>query len=313
MKKYAAVFPGQGSQTMGMLSGLAQEYPQVAATFGEASEVLGYDLWKLVQEGPAEQLNIATYTQPAMFVSGVAVYRVFRAAGAPDPMAVAGHSLGEYTALVAAGVFDFVDAVDIIATRCQLMNNAVPEGEGGMAAVLGMEDDDIVALCKQYSGERIVEAVNFNSPAQVVISGHFDAMDRVMAAAGDAGAKKCVTLPVNVPNHSSLMQAVVQPLADKIDSVPAHEPQFPVVQNNEAVACQSRDDILRSLRRHVGNPVYWAQTIRHMQEQGAQAVIELGPGKVLTGLAKRIDRRFPSAVVEDPASLEKALTLLSDD
>jgi len=313
MKKYAAVFPGQGSQSMGMLSALATAHPQVVDTFSQASEVLGYDLWELVQQGPAEKLNIATYTQPAMFVSGVAVYRVFRAAGAPDPVAVAGHSLGEYTALVAAGVFDFVDAVEIIATRCQLMNDAVPQGQGGMAAVLGMQDDDIVALCKQHSGERIVEAVNFNSPAQVVISGHLDAIERVMQAATEAGARRCVLLPVNVPNHSSLMHSVVQPLAEKIDSVEAHEPLLPVVQNNEATLCQSRGEILNSLRKHVANPVYWAQTINHMQSQGAQAVIELGPGKVLTGLSKRIDRRLPSAAVEDPDSLQKALALLAEE
>ena len=217
---------------MGMLSALAAEHPQVVETFSLASDVLGYDLWKLVQEGPAEQLNIATYTQPAMFVSGVAVYRVFRALAAPEPIAVAGHSLGEYTALVAAGVFDFVDAVGIIATRCRLMNDAVPDGQGGMAAVLGLEDDAVVALCKQHSGDRVVEAVNFNSPAQVVISGHLDALQRVMQAADDAGARKCVLLPVNVPNHSSLMRSVVEPLAGKIDSVLAHEPLLPIVQNN---------------------------------------------------------------------------------
>lgn len=312
MKKYAAVFPGQGSQSLGMLSALAVEHRQVTDTFAEASEVLGYDLWKLLQEGPAEQLNIATYTQPIMFVSGVAVYRVFRAAGAPAPIAVAGHSLGEYTALVAAELFSFTDAVDIIATRCQLMNDAVPQGEGGMAAILGMEDDDVIALCRAQSGQRIVEAVNFNSPAQVVISGHLDAIQGVIQAANEAGARKCVLLPVNVPNHSALMQSVVEALAEKIDSVVAQQPSIPVVQNNEAVLCQSRDDILASLRKHVANPVYWTQSIKHMQAQGAEAIIELGPGKVLTGLAKRIDRRLPSAVVEDPASLQKALTLLAD-
>ena len=295
---------------MGMLSALAAEHPQVVDTFSQASEVLGYDLWKLVQQGPAEQLNIATYTQPAMFVSGVAVYRVFRALVAPEPIAVAGHSLGEYTALVAAGVFDFADAVDIIATRCRLMNDAIPDGQGGMAAVLGLEDDVVVTLCKQHSGDRVAEAVNFNSPAQVVISGHLDALQRVMRAAEEAGARKCVLLPVNVPNHSSLMRSVVEPLAEKIDSVPAQEPLLPVVQNNEATLCRSRGDILASLRKHVTNPVYWAKTINHMQLQGAEAVIELGPGKVLTGLSKRINRRLPSAAVEDPASLEKALALL---
>lgn len=313
MKKYAAVFPGQGAQSPSMLSALATEYREVTDTFAQASEVLGYDLWKLLQEGPAEKLNIATYTQPVMFVSGVAVYRVFRSIGVPAPMAVAGHSLGEYTALVAAEVFSFTDAVGIIATRCQLMNDAVPQGEGGMAAILGMDDDDIIALCRTHSGERVVEAVNFNSPAQVVISGHLDALQRVMQAASEAGARKCVLLPVNVPNHSSLMHQVVQALVDKIDSVNASMPTIPVVQNNEAVMCQSRDDILASLRKHVANPVYWTQSIEHMQAQGAEAVIELGPGKVLTGLCKRIDRRFPSAAVEDPASLQKALDLLATD
>ena len=312
MKKYAAVFPGQGSQTVGMLSGLASEYAVVAETFAEACDVLGYDLWQLIQQGPAEQLNIATYTQPAMFVSGVATYRAFIAAGAAPPMLVAGHSLGEYTALVAAGVFAFADAVDIIATRCQLMNDAVSDG-GGMAAILGLDDDVVIDICRRFHGQRVVEAVNFNSPAQVVISGHLDALEQAMSAAIEAGAKRCVLLPVNVPNHSSLMQSVIQPLADKIDSVPASAPTVPVVQNNEAQACDFLDDILQSLRQHVGNPVYWAKSVCHMERQGAQAIVELGPGKVLTGLAKRINRRLPSMAVEDPESLKNALAVLSSN
>ena len=182
-----------------------------------------------------------------------------------------------------------------------------------MAAILGLDDDDVIALCRTHNGDRVVEAVNFNSPAQVVISGHRDAIAQVVEAADAAGAKKCITLPVSVPNHSSLMSGVVEPLAEKINAVGGAEPGAPVIQNNDVVMCQSRDAILTSLSNHVVNPVYWTRTIQCMQENGVEAVVELGPGKVLTGLCKRIDRRFPSASVEDPASLDKAIALLNDD
>lgn len=305
--KFAAVFPGQGSQTVGMLAELAEAYPVVSETFAEASEVLGYDLWALIQEGPEDKLKLTEYTQPAMFVSGVAVLRAWRAAGGPEPTMVAGHSLGEYTAMVTAGVFPFREACELVATRGQLMAGAVPAGEGGMAAVLGMEDDALDELCKSLSGERVVEAVNFNAPGQVVISGHIDALENAVEKAKEAGAKRAMLLPVSVPNHSSLMNGVVAPLAAKIDSTPASAPAMPVVQNAEGKVYEGLEPMLAALRGHVAGPVYWTSTINEMKAQGVEMVIELGPGKVLTGLAKRIDRRFPSACVEDTASLEKAL------
>ena len=311
MTSYAAVFPGQGSQSVGMLAALAARFVEVEETFAEASEVLGYDLWRRVQDGPAEHLAITTVTQPAMLASGVAVYRALRAAGAEAPLAVAGHSLGEFSALVAAEVFSFHDAMDIVSIRCQLMHDAVPPGEGGMAAILGLEDEAVRQLCQKLSGARVVEAVNFNAPAQVVISGHRDALERAMQAATEAGARKCVMLPVSVPNHSSLMQPIVAPLAQKIRAVAARDAVMPVVQNYEASNRCARADLIDSLSRHVGNPVYWTATIEHLRDMGAELILELGPGKVLTGLSKRIARRMPAVSVEDPASLDKALALLA--
>jgi [acyl-carrier-protein] S-malonyltransferase len=305
--KFAAVFPGQGSQSVGMLAELAEAYPVVKETFAEASEVLGYDLWALIQEGPEDKLKLTEYTQPAMFVSGVAVLRAWLAAGGPQPDMVAGHSLGEYTAMVAAGVFPFREACELVATRGTLMAGAVPAGEGGMAAVLGMEDDALDELCKSLSGERVVEAVNFNAPGQVVISGHVDALEKAVVAAKEAGAKRAMLLPVSVPNHSSLMQGVVAPLAEKIDSTPANEPQVPVLQNAEGKAYATLPEMLAALRGHVAGPVYWTATVNEMKAQGIEMVVEFGPGKVLAGLVKRVDRRFPAVCVEDTATLEKAL------
>ncbi len=311
--KFAAVFPGQGSQSVGMLAELAAAHPVVGETFAEAAEVLGYDLWALLQNGPEEQLKQTEYTQPAMFVSGVAVLRAWRAAGGPEPDLVAGHSLGEYTALVAAGVFPFREACDLVATRGRLMADAVPAGEGGMAAVLGMDDEALDALCKSLSGARVVEAVNFNAPGQVVISGHVDALQQAVEAAKAAGAKRAMLLPVSVPNHSSLMAGVVAPLAEKIDATPASEPGIPVVQNAEGKVYDGLAPMLAALRGHVAGPVYWTDTINEMKARGVELVIELGPGRVLTGLVKRIDRRLPSLCVEDSASLEKSLAAARGD
>lgn len=309
--KFAAVFPGQGSQSVGMLSELASQYGCVQQTFAEASDVLGYDLWQLIQEGPEEKLKITAFTQPAMFVSGVAVLRVWREAGGIEPAMVAGHSLGEYTALVAAGSMSFADATSVVATRAQLMNDAVPAGVGGMAAVIGMDDDAVVALCQELTGERIVEAVNFNAPGQVVISGHLDALEGAVAQAKEKGARMATLLPVSVPNHSSLMQSVVAPLEEKIRSVAFAAPAVPVVQNLEATAYGDTAPMLDALCQHVASPVYWTKTVQNMKAAGVEAVVEMGPGKVLTGLAKRIDRKLASAFVADEASLEKALSLTS--
>jgi len=306
---FSAVFPGQGSQSVGMLSDLAGSYSQVTDTFAEASEVLGYDLWAMAQEGPEETLKQTQYTQPVMFAAGVACWRVWLAAGGAMPAYTAGHSLGEYSALVAAGVFDYVDAMQLVAKRGKYMSRAVPAGEGGMAAVLGMEDDALIELCASIHGDRVVQAVNFNAPGQVVISGHLDALEQACAAAKEAGARKAMMLPVSVPNHSSLMDPVVEPLAEQIAATTANPASIPVVQNASASVLDSLDAQIESLKAHVANPVRWTSTVQFMVAQGVDTQIEFGPGKVLSGLAKRVDRSMKLVCVQDVASLEQALEL----
>ena len=304
----AGVFPGQGAQSVGMMKELSDHYSIVGQTFGEASDILGYDLWQLIQNGPEEKLKITEFTQPAMFVSGVASYRVWLEEDGPAPEVVAGHSLGEYSALVAAKVMSFTDALSVVALRGQLMNAAVDEGVGGMAAILGLEDNDVIALCESLTGARIVEAVNFNSPGQIVISGHIDALENAVVKAKEAGAKMAMMLPVSVPNHSSLMSVVRAPLAQKIDSVTVSDPKVPVVQNLEGKSYDSLDNMLDALRKHVDGPVYWTKTVLDLKEKGVNTIVEFGPGKVLSGLIKRIDRKLKALPVFDMASLQKALT-----
>lgn len=306
---FAAVFPGQGSQSVGMLADLSSAWVEVRDTFAEASEVLGYDLWALAQEGPEEQIKQTQFTQPLMFAAGVACWRVWLSAGGAQPAFAAGHSLGEYSAHVAAGVFQFSDAMRLVAKRGELMSKAVPEGEGGMAAVLGMADDDLIALCAQMTGERIVEAVNFNAPGQVVISGHLDALEKACVAAKEAGARKAMMLPVSVPNHSSLMSAVVEPLAQQIAATTATAGVIPVVQNAEAAVIDGLESQLASLKAHVANPVRWTNSVQYLVSQGVDTQVEFGPSKVLTGLAKRVDKSLALICVQDPASLEKALEM----
>mgnify|MGYP000288511591 CR=1 FL=1 len=306
---FAAVFPGQGSQSVGMLADLASSWSEVQNTFAEASDVLGYDLWALAQNGPEEQLKQTQFTQPVMFAAGVACWRVWLSAGGARPAFAAGHSLGEYSAHVAAGVFQFKDAMALVAKRGQLMSEAVPEGEGGMAAVLGMDDDALSELCVSLTGDRVVEAVNFNAPGQVVISGHLDALEKACVAAKEAGARKAMMLPVSVPNHSSLMSSVVAPLAQQIDATPATDGAIPVVQNAEAVVLEGLNSQLASLKAHVANPVRWTNSVQFLVAQGVNTQVEFGPGKVLTGLAKRVDRSLNLICVEDQASLEKALEM----
>lgn len=311
--KFAAVFPGQGSQSVGMLSGLAEGETVVKDTFVEASDLLGYDLWSLSQEGPEDRLKQTEVTQPLMFVSGVACWRAWRARGGALPCASAGHSLGEYAALVAAETFGFADALRVVALRGELMSKAVPAGEGGMAAILGLDDDTVVALCEKLTGDRVVEAVNFNSPSQVVISGHLDALGVACSEAKAAGAKRALVLPVSVPNHSSLMQGVVDSLSQAIDGVAAAMPKFPVLQNADATAPATLDALLVSLRAHVTNPVRWTQTLQTMRADGAEAVVEFGPGKVLSGLAKRTDRGFQLFAIDDVATLDAALEAMNGE
>ncbi len=304
---FAAVFPGQGSQAVGMLAELGAAETCVRETFSEASDVMGRDLWALAQSGPEDVIKQTEITQPLMFAAGVAVWRAWSARGGAQPELAAGHSLGEYSALVAAGVFDFASAMALVVERGRLMSTAVAPGEGGMAAILGLDDQAVIDLCLSLTGERVVEAVNFNSPSQVVISGHVDALEKACDAAKAAGAKRAMLLPVSVPNHSSLMQGVVAPLSDAIDRASASQPILPVLQNNEAAEPASLEALVASLKQHVVNPVRWSETLRNIRTRGCDTVIEFGPGKVLAGLAKRTDKQFTIVAVEDCASLDKAL------
>lgn len=308
---FAVVFPGQGSQKVGMLSELAAEHECVAEVFAEASGIFEQDLWTLAQTGPAEALADTRVTQPLMFTSGVAVWRCLQNVGLGEPCAVAGHSLGEFVAMVAAGVLSFADGCLLIKHRAALMANAVPEGEGGMAALLGMEDDDVLALCQELNGERVVEAANFNSPGQVVISGHLDAIQRAVEEAQARGARKAMMVPVSVPNHSALMQDAGAKLAEIMDGITFNEPRFPVVQNAQATAPADLAALLASLKKHVYSPVQWTRSVQALKhDYGVSTLIEAGPGKVLTGLSKRIDRSLPCLPVDSAESLTAAVNTL---
>jgi len=308
----AVVFPGQGSQSVGMLAELAAAEPTVGETFTEAQEVLGRDLWALAQAGPTEALADTRVTQPLMFVADVAVWRTLLANGLPMPAAFAGHSLGEFAALVAAEAIGFADALRLVERRATLMAGAVADGEGGMAALIGLDDEAVVAFCKEttasFDGKRVVEAVNFNAPGQVAVSGHVDALERLVAGAKAQGARKALMLPVSVPNHSSLMRDAGASLAEAIDALVWSMPGVPVVQNEPAAAPATIDALLASLRVHVYNPVRWTGSIERLRDtHGATLVIEAGPGKVLAGLGKRIDRALPTLTVESPETLAAAL------
>ncbi len=305
--KIAAVFPGQGSQSVGMLQDLYARFSVVRETFEQASEILGYDIWNLVQQGPEEKLKQTEFTQPVMYVCGMAVWRSWQSAGGPGVSLLAGHSLGEYVALTAAGIFEYAEAVALVAERGRLMANAVPQGEGGMAAVLGLDDDVITELCQSISGERIVEAVNFNSPGQVVISGHLDAVEKAAQAAKEKGARRAVILPVSVPNHSSLMNTAAEPLAQSIAAMNTGPALIPVIQNLEARSYGTVKEAISALKKHVCNPVYWTDSVREIKSQGAEIIVEMGPGKVLTGLNRRIERKLAGTFIEDAASLEKSI------
>ncbi|MFT4726980.1 MAG: [acyl-carrier-protein] S-malonyltransferase [Granulosicoccus sp.] len=304
----AVVFPGQGSQSVGMLADLAAEHSVVQSTFAQASESLGLDLWSLAQTGTKESLADTRVTQPLMFTSGVAVWRVLQEAGLPLPTAFAGHSLGEFAAMVAAQMLSFEDGIKLVQRRAELMAVAVPEGEGGMAALIGMEDAAVVELCESITGERISEAVNFNAPGQVAISGHLDALEATLIKAREQGCRKALMLAVSVPNHSSLMRPAGIELATTIDSIDWAEPSRPLLQNATAAAAPDLPTLLTHLKAHVYNPVYWTRTIESLRDNhGIITVIEAGPGKVLTGLAKRIDRSLPTLPVDSPENLAAAM------
>jgi [acyl-carrier-protein] S-malonyltransferase len=301
------VFPGQGSQSVGMLSGLAQTFPQVMKTYQEAGEVLGYDLWRLVLEGPEAELNRTDRTQPAMLAAGVAVWRIWRAQGGKRPAVMAGHSLGEYTALVCADALAFADAIALVAERGRCMQEAVPAGSGAMAAILGLSDAEVADACARAAEGRVVAAVNFNSPGQVVIAGDADAVQRAMELAKARGAKRAVPLPVSVPSHCELMRSAAERFAGQLQRTTIRPPAIPVIQNVDVTAHESPDAIRAALKQQLYSPVQWVRTVEMMRGHGVQRIIEAGPGKVLAGLCKRINKELETVAVYDPDSLSAAL------
>ncbi|AOU98103.1 [acyl-carrier-protein] S-malonyltransferase [Acidihalobacter yilgarnensis] len=308
----AAVFPGQGSQSIGMLAALSDKYPQVRETFQEASDCLGYDLWSLVQNGPEGELGQTAVTQPAMLAAGVAVWRAWEEEGGCRPEVMAGHSLGEYTALVCAGALSFGDAVRVVAERGRLMQSAVPEGEGAMAAILGLTDDQVVALCTKAATGEIIEAVNFNAPGQVVVAGHAAAVARLMALATDAGAKRVIPLSVSVPSHCALMRPAAESFGTVLRGVTLSAPRVPVIHNADVVSYTDPASIADALVRQLYSPVRWVETIEGFADEGIRIVFEFGPGKVLSGLNKRIDRSLKVICVDDVKTLDAALELCEE-
>jgi [acyl-carrier-protein] S-malonyltransferase len=290
-----------------MLAELAAEHSQVIDTFEQASDVLGYDLWQLVQDGPADELNETDKTQPAMLAAGVAVWRLWQAGGGADPALMAGHSLGEYTALVCAGALDYQDAVSLVAERGRCMQSAVPVGTGAMAALLGLDDEAVQAVCEQAAEGEVVSAVNFNSPGQVVIAGQTEAVQRAMALAKESGAKRAVQLPVSVPSHCALMQPAAEAFAKHLDAASITTPSIRVMQNVDALLHDDPGRIRENLNKQLYSPVQWVRSVRAMHEQGVSRIVEAGPGKVLTGLCKRIDKSITAAAVFDQESLVAAL------
>lgn len=305
---FAVIFPGQGSQKTGMLKELSDAHSVVADVFAEANDVFGQDLWALAQSGPDEALGDTRVTQPLMFTGAVAVWRALRAAGLQDPAAVAGHSLGEFAALVAAEVLSFSDGCAVVKRRAELMASAVPDGQGGMAALIGLTDEQVESLCSDIKGGQVLEAVNFNAPGQVAISGHLDVIEKAVVEAKSRGARKAVVLPVSVPNHSSLMKDAGVQLAETISAITFNEPKFPVVQNANAVAPSDLNALKASLKEHVYSPVQWTRCVQTLRDQhGVTKLFEAGPGKVLTGLNKRIDKGLPCLPVNSADTLTAAM------
>jgi len=305
----AMVFPGQGSQSRGMQAELAAEFGAVTETYAEASEILGYDLWTVVQHDGEGRLDETVVTQPAMLTAGVAAWRVWQAAGGSEPAQMAGHSLGEYTALVCAGAVSFADALSVVSQRSKLMQDAVPTGNGAMAAILGLDDETITAVCKTAAEGMVAEPVNFNAPGQVVIAGDKLAVERTIELAKQQGARRAIALPVSVPAHSSLMRKAGEALAEELARVQFSTPDIRVVAAADALPYADADDIRRRLSRQVYSPVRWVATVNAMLQAGAGIVIEAGPGNVLAGLMRRIDKAVPVAAIDSTDGLAKALTL----
>jgi [acyl-carrier-protein] S-malonyltransferase len=307
--KFAFVFPGQGSQAIGMMQPFAQS-KAARAVFAEASEALGRDLWKLAAEGPAEDLNSTVNTQPVMLAAGYAAYRAWREAGGPEPAMVAGHSLGEYTALVAADALAFRDAVPLVRYRAQAMQEAVPAGEGAMAALLGLDEVAVGAACEEAAQGQVVEPVNFNAPGQIVIAGHKAAVERGVAAAKERGARRAVMLPVSAPFHSSLLKPAADRLAAYLEAINVGAPRIPVVNNVDVALESDPRRIKDALARQACHPVRWVEVVRRIAGAGIAHVAECGPGRVLAGLTKRIESGLQGYAVADPQSLDQTLQAL---
>lgn len=311
--KYAVLFPGQGSQGVGMLAPLAAAYPVVGQTFDEAGAVLGWDVGKLVREGPADELNRTERTQPALLAAGIAAWRAFQTHAPAPPVAMAGHSLGEYAALVAANSLPFADALKLVELRGQLMQHAVPQGSGGMVALVGLDDAAVEKLCAAYGGGKVLEPVNYNAPGQVVVAGETAALQWLEENAKAAGARMTVRLPVSVPSHCSLMKTAAVELAGRLTQVPFHTPVIPVLHNLDAAAHPQPHSLRAALREQLYKPVRWTQTVQALVSQGAAVFLECGPGRVLAGLNKRIlDRGALTYALEDPAALAQALEKIKE-
>lgn len=304
MKKFSMVFPGQGSQSVGMLAELATEYPIVIETFKQASDILGYDLWQLVQQGPAEELNKTWQTQPALLAASVAIYRVWQEKYPHlKPEVMAGHSLGEYSALVCSGALDFQDAIQLVELRGKLMQQAVPEGTGAMYAIIGLDNEAIINSCKQAEEGEVVSAVNFNSPGQVVIAGAKAAVERAAALCKEAGAKRALPLAVSVPSHCALMKPAADKLSVTLETIAVNEPKVAVINNVDVATELEATTIRAALIRQLYSPVRWTETVEKMAQDGVQVLVEIGPGKVLNGLTKRIVGDLQVMSVNDLASL----------
>lgn len=300
----AIVFPGQGSQAVGMLADIYENYDVVKQTFAQASDALGYDLWALVSEDADGKLNQTEYTQPALLTASVAVWRAYEDKGGDKPEYLAGHSLGEYSALVCAGVISLEKAVKLVEMRGQFMQQAVPAGTGAMAAIIGLDDDAIAAACEQAAEGQVVSPVNFNSPGQIVIAGNKEAVERAMVLCKEAGAKRALPLPVSVPSHCALMKDAADKLAAELNSIEFNTPAIKVVNNVDVKAEQEPEAIKQALVRQLYSPVRWTETIQHFASLGVTESYEFGPGKVLSGLVKRIDKSVSCVSVGDAASLE---------
>lgn len=307
MTDFAMVFPGQGSQSVGMLAELAEQYPIVTETFAQASDVLGYSLWDLVQNGPEEELNKTWKTQPALLAASVAIWRVWQEKQGKMPQMMAGHSLGEYSALVCAGVIDFAAAIKLVELRGQLMQEAVPAGTGAMYAIIGLDNDAIAKACEEAAQGQVVSPVNFNSPGQVVIAGNKEAVERAGVLCKEGGAKRALPLAVSVPSHCALMKPAADKLAVALQEIEFKQPEIQVVNNVDVIAQTDANAIRDALVRQLYNPVRWTETVELIAEKGITQLLEIGPGKVLTGLTKRISKEMNAAAVNDIASLDVAL------